>query len=74
MVLVEISVIHVGAKATHFGQIERYAIAYRDIIMHFGSKYIAYSSSESAIGALEPGFMSFTPIPISSTGAGANFN
>lgn len=34
----------------------------------------AYNSSESAIGALEPGFMSFTPIPMSSTGAGANFN
>ena len=26
------------------------------------------------MGALEPGFMSFTPIPMSSTGAGANFN
>lgn len=26
------------------------------------------------MGALEPGFMSFTPIPMSSTGAGANFS
>jgi len=34
-----------------------------------------HSSSESAIGALEPAFMSFIlPISMSSTGAGASFN
>lgn len=33
-----------------------------------------YNSSDRAMGALEPGFISFTPIPMSSTGAGANFN
>lgn len=61
------------SKATRFHRVERYTITYRDI-MHPDNQDIAYSSSESAIGALEPGFMSFTPIPMSSTGAGANFN
>lgn len=34
-----------------------------------------HSSSDSAIGALDPGFMSLIlPIPMSSTGAGTSFN
>lgn len=53
--------------------IVHYAIMRRNF-MHLKRRRAAYSSSDSAIGALEPGFMSFTPIPMSSTGADANFN